>query len=1041
MAVAKSNAFRVRVRRPATSASLPAWVLALSFNEWYAIPNTSIRSVDPASRPLPETYSGGFPAACSSKIDAWNSLAVNKTGSWLYSAANGGHMDYAGNEVDAIRLNAATPQWAELLTCSTNAPPNVSFYPDGRPTSRHSYASVHYVAAQNRVFLLGTSAGFGEPPPSNRNTIGFNVGNSSWDAQGTWPDHPTSGTVWPATMMAQHPTTDDVYISFPNTGAFVRFNAATGTYTTIVGSSTADGSEGCAVIDPVRGRFVHLNTAGSAGRNLVRSLTTGAVTPVTLIGSAASLVDTGGSGSGQSHGMIYEPDLDRYVVKTTGHSTRLISVNPTTWDCTEITTTLRAGSAAPSVPSLGVYQRFRYIPELRGVAYVPSGLSGAAGNVYFLRTAIAGLGETQSVTLNPVAVMVPRAILFDSGTYERYVHVAIAENNTWVFEWRNFDHNVGLRPFRTTPYKLYVDDVLHDTVSVSPGAGVGQITVRASELTHGWHVLKVVGEADETAIPAFLFVKRPGGTDPAFLPVFMGSHECEQGTGFTRYSWVWVPVAGQPSAYPLAAYTATPFSTALPRTQLYMHEYVPWERSWSVDVYRPRVTNGVVNTCNGQGYLFTPVIQQIPNKALLDGPRGVASIGGGITHMEWGINRQDTIYVAEAWRICHVTGDGWIRTIAGLRSRTPPGRSNPPSAADYDLIGDWSAIPANRRGFHELWGLTWRDSTVMNVSGPPIPNDGIGLGGVLQQPHTVGPELFVSDTQNNRVLKLKFSPTAHLTPVVVTEFITGMSDPWDIRSVGDVLYVSERTLNRITKWSAVDGSFLGTLIQGPTDLSYAALDPNGSRVPVRLQSLAAVRAQGCVLPEGLYILDGFLYFSSFAMAQVRKVDLNTGVATTVVDLDPNTHLSGGAYTKIALSDGTFGPRGSIFLGAWGSGNTAGLPWAWLPDGTAWNYYTQGGDVSGPGLPWHGLGYTGVAAVKNGRLAVSSSIAGIGVIVKSSGQFTYGWDTHYAPAALRWFQLGLHLAHGHDGRGYFGLPKPWGRETLIDNYLTMYGHTQ
>ena len=356
--------------------NLPSWAAALPLYQWYAIPNTSIRSVDPAVRPDTRGVGTVGPYA---KIDAWNSLALRKRGSYLYAAANGGHGDYAGNEVDVICLNAEVPRWYEMRTCTVNATPDTPYYPDGRPVSRHTYTTTHYIESSNRIFLIGCESGWRQSI-THRKTDAFSLEINDWDAAGTWPDHPNFGTVTAATMMAQHPETDDIYISFPGRGGFCKFSAASGTYSIITGSGPLIGSEGAVTIDPVRNRFVYLSSNhGLASRHAAINLATGAVTSITLTGPAASLVD---SSTGQnSHGLIYEPYQDCYIAKPINNASNLIRINPVTWSCDLLPVT----GVAPELTATGtIYHRFRWIPELRGIAYVPMG--NPTSSVYFLRT-------------------------------------------------------------------------------------------------------------------------------------------------------------------------------------------------------------------------------------------------------------------------------------------------------------------------------------------------------------------------------------------------------------------------------------------------------------------------------------------------------------------------------------------------------------------------------------------------------------------------------------------------------------------------------
>jgi hypothetical protein len=78
-------------------------------------------------------------------------------------------------------------------------------------------------------------------------------------------------------------------------------------------------------------------------------------------------------------------------------------------------------------------------------------------------------------------------------------------------------------------------------------------------------------------------------------------------------------------------------------------------------------------------------------------------------------------------------------------------------------------------------------------------------------------------------------------------------------------------------------------------------------------TLDAVRAQPCVAPEGLYLRGRSLFFGSRLMEQVREINLDSGaiVRRQNIFCDGNS-----LYAKIAVSDGSFGPEGTIFVVTW-----------------------------------------------------------------------------------------------------------------------------
>ena len=90
---------------PSASATWPAWRKALSRWQWKQIPGTDLSTVVP---------SPAVPGAPSTRIDAWNGLAADTRTNRLYSAANGGHADYSGNEVVELDLSGESAAWRML---------------------------------------------------------------------------------------------------------------------------------------------------------------------------------------------------------------------------------------------------------------------------------------------------------------------------------------------------------------------------------------------------------------------------------------------------------------------------------------------------------------------------------------------------------------------------------------------------------------------------------------------------------------------------------------------------------------------------------------------------------------------------------------------------------------------------------------------------------------------------------------------------------------------------------------------------------------
>ena len=148
------------------------------------------------------------------------------------------------------------------------------------------------------------------------------------------------------------------------------------------------------------------------------------------------------------------------------------------------------------------------------------------------------------------------------------------------------------------------------------------------------------------------------------------------------------------------------------------------------------------------------------------------------------------------------------------------------------------------------------------------------------------------------------------------------------------------------------------------------------------------------------------------------------------------------YCKIAVSDGTFGPRGSVFMATWENVKMGG-PWGYRPDGAAFSVWTTASNVvrEGKGGKWAGMGYSTACAIGQGRLICASADYGLAEIsLALPGDVTFN-ATMYSAGKGEYEKAGYRLTHGVDGFGQFGYPLPWGISAAMDYYLSSQGHVQ
>lgn len=348
---------------PPPPGSLPAWVNALAAGQWFQIPNTAMSSVQPSPSPSGNT-------GPQSKVIAWTSFVVDTRTSKVYSLANGGHNDYAGNEVDVLDLETAAPSWSQMLPPTPNGQLTncQSYYADGRPASRHTYYGVALNAFDDRIMLFGgahwcINGGFHLAASS------YNVGANSWNPSGTHPSVSSAlGLGVPA--YSANPLTGDVYVL--RNSSVGRWNRSSNTFTSLSPSGGgAGGEESMSAFDTTRGRVLVLGGLNSDRHYY--TVSTNAWTQITLSGPNAANV----AGADKA-ALVYVEAIDRFLVRLQGSGGAVYQIHPSTF---EVTTFTASGSASVPSTTNGPYNKFLYVPRLRGCVYVPS----YSGNAWFLR--------------------------------------------------------------------------------------------------------------------------------------------------------------------------------------------------------------------------------------------------------------------------------------------------------------------------------------------------------------------------------------------------------------------------------------------------------------------------------------------------------------------------------------------------------------------------------------------------------------------------------------------------------------------------------
>lgn len=673
----------------------------------------------------------------------------------------------------------------------------------------------------------------------------------------------------------------------------------------------------------------------------------------------------------------------------------------------------------------------------------------------------------------------------EGGRYERFqmhktVDARVATSVAVQFTGRNLNDN--LHTLLGSSYSLTLDGSVVATVAVTPGTvTTASFTLPLTPVAEGWHTLDITSnDATEISIPFPVFVRKTATpADPVLMPVRRMAFD--RAFELPEYTLAWVPAQFNPTPMPLPARTFTTFNTAEPITNLFREVLTPTP---GANIRRPNRTSpadgGILNTSNRQAYQWDDYNRRLPVYPLLDGPRNVGTLSS-VGHLAPanaapGGTVRRTTYGVDSWRFFKIDETGAVKTLAGYRNKgvgrywqesefqEPVAASPSNPAGSLELVGDWSGIPSGAPiGFWALWGMAWDERTLaIDPGAPPVEGE---------QPHVVGPRAFVTDSKNDRVCRVQFAAAARTDPAI-TELYRGhavgtrspgdpLIEPWDcvFDSVRNVLYVSERRAHRIVERNPDTGALIRVVVQAASILSSVV---GGVRPELNGGvSIADARAQDCQLPEGLFLQDDFLYWGSIVTRQVKRINLTTNV----ISLHHEWALEdvGARYVKIALSDGTFGPRGTVFRSTW-AGSAGGYPKAHLPNGSPWSAFLTESAGNGPirrgrigvaGAPRHtGQGnYNGAVGVGHGRLLCSASTEGVSEFSLATGsdpaviEYTElaraQRNNATIPAVLGDIELNdWDLLYGSNELcNWYGLPLPWGYSYPMDLWLEHMGHVR
>ena len=153
--------------------------------------------------------------------------------------------------------------------------------------------------------------------------------------------------------------------------AVMRWSNASNSWSRLLGGLSTYGQHAASAMDTARSRI--LVVGGLNNDHGLYDMASNTMAKVSFTGpEAANIMDL-------ANGMVYDPGLDAFLLRRAGAGSTIYRINAQTF---YVDTLPNISGASIPASTNGVYRRFLYVPQLKGVIYFPS----YEGNGWFIRT-------------------------------------------------------------------------------------------------------------------------------------------------------------------------------------------------------------------------------------------------------------------------------------------------------------------------------------------------------------------------------------------------------------------------------------------------------------------------------------------------------------------------------------------------------------------------------------------------------------------------------------------------------------------------------
>lgn len=350
----------------------PSWMPPIG--QWGTLPNSALNT----SGAIWSGTSPGGSTGPAALIRAWcggvlNTVGVYRAGAFVAGAFliifGGGHGDYGGNEVYAYGpLQSNTPTWSRITDPTIPAPCDEP-RKNGYPVARHTYDTLQYDPALNRMYCTGCPGYYNQGYVFSQCDVfefGVNPGSANpWSTLDT--GFPTFNSI--NSQQGYDPLLRQIWATSPNNASnLLRLDIPTGAWTSWYKDNPNGASNSRAAFEPNRKLLVMW---GSSGQILVQD------TSAPTSGVYAPTVAGSGPGVG-GNVLAWDRRRERFVAwartgKTVYFLTLPNNAGPGGDDWSWSSYTPASGDTPSASASNGTYGRWQYVEldDISGIVVMP----------------------------------------------------------------------------------------------------------------------------------------------------------------------------------------------------------------------------------------------------------------------------------------------------------------------------------------------------------------------------------------------------------------------------------------------------------------------------------------------------------------------------------------------------------------------------------------------------------------------------------------------------------------------------------------------